>query len=428
MDVPDKTASRRDNERGHYPAARLSRRDFLTGSGAAVLGMALSSWSARPDSSASRSIRETDRKIRIGVVGGGFGCDFYWHEHPGCIVEAVSDLRPDRRKRLAETYRCGRTYESLEKLILDKTIDAVAVFTGAPDHVRHCVAALRAGKHVICAVPAGMSVDECEELIDTVKKTGLTYMMAETSYYHQSVISARDFHRRGAFGEIFFSEAEYHHPGLDVLFWEKDGTKTWRYGFPPMHYPTHCTSYLVGVTGERLTDVTCLGWGDDSPVLKDNVYHNPFWSETALFKTDGGHAFRVAVYWNAAVRGCERGQWIGTKMSFYDTHPNGLGPVIVRSGTQTERDDGGFIRQLSPFENYEQPEWWRTEMLPAPLRHPSGHDGSHTFLTHEFIDALLRERTPAVDVYEAVAYTMPGIIAHRSALAGGRQMKIPVYG
>ena len=57
MDVPDKTASRRDNERGHYPAARLSRRDFLTGSGAAVLGMALSSRSARPDSSASRSIR-----------------------------------------------------------------------------------------------------------------------------------------------------------------------------------------------------------------------------------------------------------------------------------------------------------------------------------------------------------------------------------
>ena len=164
------------------------------------------------------------------------------------------------------------------------------------------------------------------------------------------------------------------------------------------------------------------------PILKDNVYHNPFWSETAFFKSDKGHAFRVAVYWNAAVRGCERGQWIGTKMSFYDPHPNGLGPVIVRSGTQTERDQGGFVRQLSPFEKYEQPEWWKTEMLPAPLRHSSGHDGSHTFLTHEFIDALARKRKPAIDVFEAVAYTVPGIIAHRSALEDGRQMKIPVYG
>ncbi len=408
-------------------SSRLSRRDFLTGTGAAVLGAALHYGAARSESRAADWPQDPDKKVRIGVVGGGFGCDFYWHEHPDCIVQAVSDLRPDRRKRLAETYKCGRTYKSLEKLILDRDVDAVAVFTGAPDHVRHSVAAMRAGKHVICAVPAGMTVEECEELIDTVKKTGLTYMMAETSHYHQSVISARRFLEKGDFGEVFYSEAEYHHPGLEVLFWEKDGSKTWRYGFPPMHYPTHCTSYLVGVTGERLTEVSCIGWGDDTPILKDNVYRNPFWSETAFFKTNRGHAFRVAVYWNGAVRGCERGQWIGTKMSFYDPHPNGLGPVIVRSGTQTERDAGGFSRQLSPFEKYDQPQWWRTDMLPAPLRHSSGHDGSHTFLTHEFIDALVRGRKPAIDVFEAVAYTVPGIIAHRSSLEGGRQMTIPVY-
>ena len=419
---------KREQTTSHCGTSRLSRRDFLSRTSAAVLGAVLSPGGARADSRGTESSQDPEKKVRIGVVGGGFGCDFYWHEHPNCVVAAVSDLRPDRRKRLAETYRCARTYESLETLILDRNVDAVAVFTGAPDHVRHSVAALLAGKHVICAVPAGMTVAECEELIDTVKKTGLTYMMAETSYYHQSVISARDFLRKDAFGEIFYSEAEYHHPGLDVLFWEKDGTKTWRHGFPPMHYPTHCTAYLVGVTGERLTEVTCLGWGDDSLVLRENVYHNPFWSETAFFKTDKGHAFRVAVYWNAALRGCERGQWIGTKMSFYDPHPNGLGPVIVRSGTQTERDDGGFVRQLSPFEQYEQPHWWKTDMLPVPLRHSSGHDGSHTFLTHEFIDALVQERTPAIDVFEAVAYTVPGIIAHQSALEGGRQLKIPIYG
>ena len=194
-----------------------------------------------------------------------------------------------------------------------------------------------------------------------------------------------------------------------------------------MHYPTHCTAYLVGVTGERLTEVTCLGWGDDSPILKDNAYHNPFWSETALFKTDKGHAFRVAVYWKASVGGCERGQWIGTKMSFYDPHPNGLGPAIVRSAAQQEKDDAGFARELPRLESYAQPQWWQTDMLPEPLRHASGHDGSHTFLTHEFIDALVKERRPAIDVYEAVAYTAPGIIAHQSALAGGRQMKIPVF-
>ncbi|MCL4694778.1 MAG: Gfo/Idh/MocA family oxidoreductase, partial [Candidatus Hydrogenedentes bacterium] len=96
----------------------------------------------------------SDRKIRMGVVGGRFGCSFHWHQHPNCEVAAVSDLIPERRDRLMQTYQCDKTYESLEKLILDPDIDAVAVFTGAPDHPRHTVACMEAGKHVISACPA----------------------------------------------------------------------------------------------------------------------------------------------------------------------------------------------------------------------------------------------------------------------------------
>ncbi|MCS6831858.1 MAG: Gfo/Idh/MocA family oxidoreductase, partial [bacterium] len=255
--------------------------------------------------------QQRTKKVRVGVVGGGFGASFYFHEHPNCIVEAVSDLIPERRERLMQVYGCSKSYESLEKLILDRNVEAVAVFTPAPDHVRHAVACLKAGKHVMCAVPACMSVAEAEELLDTVKRTGLTYMLAETSWYHQSVISARKWFREGKFGSLFYTEAEYHHPGLEVLYWDEKGNRTWRYGFPPMHYPTHCTGYLVGVTGERMTQVSCVGWGDGSPILKDNAYKNPFWNGTAFFTTNRGNAFRIGVYWKAAVGGCERGQWFG---------------------------------------------------------------------------------------------------------------------
>ncbi|MCS6862012.1 MAG: Gfo/Idh/MocA family oxidoreductase [Abditibacteriales bacterium] len=398
----------------------MPRREFLRVSGAAAAGLAMAS-------SLEAAHEKSSKKIRIGVVGGNFGASFYWHEHPNCVVEAVSDLIPERRQRLMQVYKCSKSYESLEKLILDKDVDAVAVFTGAPDHVRHSVACLKAGKHVLCAVPACMSVEEAELLLDTVKQTGLTYMMAETSWYHQSVISARRWFKEGKFGKLFYTEAEYHHPGLESLFFDAQGNRTWRYGFPPMHYPTHCTGYLVGVTGERMTQVSCIGWGDDSPILKDNVYKNPFWNETAFFTTDKGNAFRVGVYWNAAVGGCERGQWIGDKMSFYDPHPNGVGSIIRRASGQTEKDDAGFIRQLPELEKHQQTQWWQTDMLPEPLRHPSGHDGSHTFLTHEFVDALVNNRRPEIDIYAALAMTVPGIIAHQSALRGGEQMKIPQF-
>ena len=387
-------------------------------------GLAASALASSPRFAFAEGV--SDRKIRIGVVGGNFGRSFYWHEHPNCVVEAVSDLRPERRDALQQTYHCTKSYESLEKLILDPRIEAVAVFTPAPDHVRHVLACLKAGKHVICAVPAAMSLEECQALVDGVKRSGLTYMMAETSYYQQPTISARRMFQAGQFGEIFSTESEYHHAGLETL-WFENGQRTWRYGFPPMHYPTHCTAHLLSVTGERLTSVSCLGWGDDDPMLKDNAYKNPFWNSTALFKTDKGHAFRVAIFWKGAHRGTERAQYYGTKASFFFPHPNGVGPIIVRSGHQTEKDSGGFVRQLSPFEHYQQPKWWQTDILPAPLRHDSGHEGSHTFLTHEFLEALLQERLPTVNVHEAVAYTAPGIVAHRSALKGGENLAIPSF-
>jgi predicted dehydrogenase len=367
------------------------------------------------------------KKVRIGVVGGGFGTSFQWHEHPDCIVEAVSDLRPERRENLMKVYRCGKAYNSLEELVKDPKVDAVAIFTDGPLHVQHVVECMKHGKHAISAVPAAWgSLKQAELLLATVKKHGLTYMMAETGYYQQSTISARKFFQEGKFGDLYYCEAEYQHPGLEVLY-VANGQKTWRYGLAPMHYPTHSSSQLIGVTGERLLTVTCHGWGDDSQFLKDNAYENPFWNESAMFSTNRGHAFRMNIWWKGAHRGCERAQWIGSKMSFYSPHPNGLGAIIIRSGEQMEKDDAGFARRAAEFERYQQVEWWKTDLLPEPLRHPSGHEGSHTFLTHEFVDALVHNRRPAVDVYEALAYTVPGIVAHQSALKNGQMLKIPQY-
>lgn len=368
----------------------------------------------------------TDRRVRIGIVGGRFGATFQFHEHPNCTVEAVSDLRPERRAQLQKVYRCGKAYASLELLLRDPRIEAVFLATPAPDHVPHVLQSLRAGKHVLCAVPAAMTLEECRQLVDTVKSSGLTYMMAETSVWQQMTIAARQFHREGKFGRIYCTESMYHHPGLDSL-WLENGERTWRYGFPPMHYPTHCTAHLISVTGERLVDVSCIGWGDDDPRLKDNAYRNPFWNETAQFKTNQGNVMRVDVWWSGAHRGCERAQFYGDRMSLFYPDPNGLGAVIVRAGRQTEKDSGGFERQLSPFEKFEAPAAWKTDALPEPLRHNSGHEGSHTFITHEFIDALVRGRSPLVNVHEAVAYTAPGIVAHQSALQGGERLRIPSF-
>jgi len=398
----------------------MNRRHFLKTSALTTAAVAL----AAPRLVAADT---SPKQIRMAVVGGGFGADFFWHEHPDCKVEAVSDLRPERRERLMKAYGCEKSYPSLEELVKDPKVDAVAIFTDGPLHVQHVVECMKHGKHCISAVPAAWgTMEQAELLYHTVKKYKLTYMMAETGYYQQPTISARKFFREGKFGNLYYCEAEYQHNGLETLYFE-NGKRTWRYGLAPMHYPTHSSSQLISVTGERLVRVTCLGWGDDSQCLKDNLDHNPFWNESAMFTTNLGHAFRMNVWWKGAHRGTERAQWIGSKMSFFSSHPNGVGPVIVRDGEQMEKDDAGFSRKAANFEKYEQVQWWKTDLLPEPLRHPSGHEGSHTFITNEFIDALVHGRRPTVDVYEALAYTVPGIIAHESALKQGKQMEIPQF-
>lgn len=136
----------------------LSRRTFLAGSALSTAGL------IAPKSSTAAAQPSAGRRIRIGVVGGGFGSCFPWHEHPNAVVAAVSDLLPERRDHLSKTFKCDKTYESLEKLILDKDIDAVAVWTPAPDHARHVEMVLNSDKHAISAVPLGMDLEECERV------------------------------------------------------------------------------------------------------------------------------------------------------------------------------------------------------------------------------------------------------------------------
>ncbi|MDR2955704.1 MAG: Gfo/Idh/MocA family oxidoreductase [Prevotella sp.] len=397
----------------------MNRRDFIKTAGIVAGTTMLSSRFAFAGESVS------NQEIRIGVVGGNFGTGFYFNEHPNCIVEAVSDLIPERRNALMDIYKCKKSYESLDLLLRDKNIEAVVLFTPATDHAKHAILTLNAGKHVLSAVPAVMNIQEAYDLFYAVKRTGLSYMMAETSTFFQIVISAKEMYKKGEFGNIFSSAAQYYHPGLETLYFTNDGKPTWRHGLPPMLYPTHVTSHLIAVTGERLTSVCCNGWGDGSPILKGNQYNNPFWNETALFRTNKGNTFIGEVCWRGALAGTERGEWHGDKMSYYSAYKSTDDHKVITT-SDLGTDHGGFVVSAPRVEAYPRKKWWETDMLPETMRHPSGHDDSHCFITHEFISSLIEEREPEVNIREALAYTIPGIVAHESAMKGGIQLNIPI--
>lgn len=369
-----------------------------------------------------------EKKARIGVAGGRFGLQFFWHEHPHCTVAAVSDLIPERREALMKAYRCERSYPSLEEMVKDPNLDAIAIFTDATKHFEHATLALAHGKHVISAVPAVMApsvevgLEQAHGLFEKVKQSGLNYMMAETSMWRQEFISLRKMRESGELGDIISCDADYMHPGLRALYGTAE-KPTWRYGVPPMFYPTHCTAFLVGLTGETLTQVTCQGWGNDDPICRKNGFsNNPFWNETAQFGTSKGTAFRVRCWWEAPVWEGEYAIWHTTKMTFDQRHELRWAPDATQG-----KDDAGFVHARSVSHPFLVKKWWETDLLPEAMRHDSGHGGSHTFIANEFITSLVEQRRPLVDIAAALNFTVPGIVAHQSALKGGELLRIPQF-
>ena len=344
----------------------------------------------------------SDRKIRVGIAGYGvckFGAVFGFQDHPNVEVVAVTDLIPERCEGLAKECHCSTTYPSLEEMVKDKNIEAVFVATDAPSHAKHCIEALKHGKHVASAVPAVFgSVDDANALYDAVKSSGLNYMLMETSAYRNDCYAMRTLYKAGALGELVYCEGEYYHY-LDPPI---DSYKGWRLGMPPQWYPTHSNAYYICIGGGHFTEVSCFGMPSHFPLLKaeNNVYKNPFGTEIALFRTREGGMARMGVSWDTPGFEGEVGRVRGQKGSVTDTQYQGL-------------EDVSKINIKKP-------------PLPPDVN-AGGHGGSHGYLTDEFIRSIIENRKPFIDIAMALNITVPGTIAHQSALKEGELLKVPVF-
>ena len=344
----------------------------------------------------------SERKIRVGIAGYGvcgFGAAFHFQDHPNVTVAAVADLDPDKCAELAKRCRCETMYPSCEELIGDDSLEAIFVATDAPSHARLAIASLNAGKHVASAVPAVLgSLEEADALFAAVKAAGCKYMMFETSYFHDDLYCMREMYRTGALGKVIYAEGEYWHYFGTPL----SAHRGWRTGLPPQWYPTHSNAYYVGVTGGSFTEVSCMGMRSTVEHLKpeNNQFGNPFGTEIALFRTNEGGMARMAVSWDTPGEGGERGRIRTEKGTFYGNF-------------QSEKKD------TTP------PKIARPPLPPGVAT--GGHGGSHGFLMSEFVEAILLNRKPLVDVAQSLNMTVSGIVAHQSALNDGELMKIPQY-
>jgi len=356
--------------------------------------------------------------ISVGIVGlGMFGPSFVglYKAHPDVHRIALCDLKADRLAEMAERFEITETYPSLDS-ICQSDIDALVIITQPWLHASQAIQAMRAGKHVYTAVPAAQSLEECDELIETVKRTGMIYMNGETSYFYPETAFCRKKAKEGAFGHFIYCEGEYFHDMSHGLYDVSKGRWGSQWGWDktgdtPMYYPSHSICFPVSVTGGYITEVSAQGfiYPNDEWFRKDTIWKNEFSNEVALFRMNNGVIVRICEFRRIGHPGCVRCCIYGTEGSF---EHNLAGAVWADK-------HGSQVVQL-PMDH---------EYLPEPLAsNLGGHSGSHAYLVHEFVDSVNQGRLPRINVWEAVRYCAPGFVAHESALKGGELLKVPDWG
>lgn len=388
---------------------------------------------------------------KIGIVGiGQFSRCFIplFKMHPFVDEVSLADLDSERLNKSAAAFGIEKTYSSLEDMLKNADVDAVAIFTQRHLHGEHVIQALKAGKHVYCAVPMAQSEEEVSHILEEVKHSGLIYMTGETSYYYPSTVICRDRFNAGQFGSFVYGEAQYLHDMIHGFYdaFRYSGGKDWKKvaGIPPMFYPTHSVSMVLSVTGASATQVSCLGYTDRhmDGIFKEggNLWNNSFSNESALLRTSDGGMMRINEFRRVGWGGKNSVymSMFGTEGS-YEEHAGSsvwsnlkwgeledLTDNLKCHDEYVEIDNNGLNEVLSnDFHATLAKVHHSYRLPPAYASLPNGHFGSHQFLVDDFMKALITNKLPPNHAWRAAEYVLPGLIAHQSALHDGETIKIP---
>src|SRR5271163_1894575 len=373
-----------------------------------------------------------DRKIRVAIVGLGFGAEFLpiYQAHPHAEMYAICRRSAKELNECGDRFGIKARYTDYEELLKDPDVDAVHINSPIPDHAPQSIAALKAGKHVACTVPMGTSVEECRQIVELQRQTGKVYTMMETVVYSREYLFVKDLYDRGELGRLQFLRGSHQQ--------DMDGWPDYWPGLPPMWYATHCVSPCLAILGKHAKSVVCHGSGRIREELIGR-YGSPFAIETATFTIQDSDVVAEVTrsLFDTARQYRESFDAYGSKQSFEWQQVENEDPVIHTKSTPEHPLAEPEIPKRVKVPDY-------AHLLPEPIRRftqPSaiqdadhlsflqggGHGGSHPHLVHAFLSAVKGERPAMPDAATSANWTMVGLCAHESALKAGDKIVIPTF-
>jgi predicted dehydrogenase len=199
--------------------------------------------------------------LNVGVVGCG-----YWGPNlirnfralHDCRMKVICDMDMNRLKQLKSLYPEVQIETEYEKVLADKSIDAIIVATPVRFHHKMAKASLLAGKHTFIEKPMAASSDECEELIAIAEKNGLTLMIGHTFLYSSPVRKIKEIIAAGDIGQIQYISSRR----LNLGLYQKDINVAW-------DLAPHDLSIILYIVEHTPISVNCRGNCHVTPGIED---------------------------------------------------------------------------------------------------------------------------------------------------------------
>jgi predicted dehydrogenase len=359
--------------------------------------------------------RGKDRLIRVGVVGVGRGSSFARGAAiAGMELVALCDIWKQRLNSLARQLKVA-AYTDYRRF-LRHDMDAVILANYFHEHAPLAIEALRAGRHVMSETSACLTIGQAVALCRAVEAGGKTYMLAENYPFTAFNQEMRRLYRAGEIGKVLYAEGEYNHPmSPEDRLRISPGLDHWRNWIPSTYYCTHAMAPLMHITGTMPASVIGLSIADTT-VNKDVVrVGDP--GSVILCRMDNGAVFRLF------------GNGLPGHSIWYRLHgqrgsmESGRGPGYWGPGTVRVVHEEWNREPAQPTERVYVPDFPRF----AEEARRAGHGGGDFWTNHHFAEAIRTGRPPFLDVYRGVAMSVVGILAWKSALAGGKPFDVPDF-
>lgn len=323
-------------------------------------------------------------KLGVGLMGSDVHVSGYIRAFAACPdVEliGVADENAETAHELCLQGQMQYSTTRYQQLLDDKDIQIVLVCSPDLFHAAHSIAALRAGKHVLCEKPMAVNIESCVKLVETVDETGLTFMASQFMRFEPAYKRIKQIYDAAEIGGAFFVEGSYIHDMRSLY-----DPVTWR------SHPRTAQNILIG-GGCHPFDL--LRWTVGAEVTEVHAYSNGYAAQEfpladcyiLTFQFENGCIGKVLV-----TSGC-RGRGMGEGfLSIYGTAGTIWKNRIHHSDGRTEEiivEDGNAIQET---------------------------------VSH-FVDCVTHGVQPLVDVREG-AKTVSGLVAGVESAETGKPVRV----